>query len=45
MALSGAKSAKILPNAEFIEYEGEPHGLFMTAADRLNADLLAFLKK
>ena len=39
---SGRRSAKILPNAKLIEYEGEPHGLFVTAADRLNADLLEF---
>jgi non-heme chloroperoxidase len=45
MALSGAKSAKLLPNCEFIEYEGEPHGLFITAADRLNADLHRFISK
>jgi pimeloyl-ACP methyl ester carboxylesterase len=40
---AGRASAKILPNATLIEYDGEPHGLFWTAADRLNADLLNFL--
>ena len=40
---AGRAAAKILPNARLIEYEGEPHGLFMTAPDRLNADLLNFL--
>ena len=43
--LSGRKSAAILPNVQSIEYTGEPHGLFATAADRLNADLLAFFAK
>ncbi len=40
---AGRAAAKILPNAKLIEYEGEPHGLFMTAPDRLNDDLLSFL--
>jgi non-heme chloroperoxidase len=39
---AGRAAAKILPNAKLIEYEGEPHGLFITAADRLNQDLLDF---
>ncbi len=40
---AGRASAKLLPNATLIEYDGEPHGLFMTVPDRLNADLLNFL--
>ena len=40
---SGRHSAKILPHATLIEYDGEPHGLNATAPDRLNADLLHFL--
>ena len=40
---AGRRSAKILPNAILSEYEGEPHGLFVTAADRLNAELLQFV--
>jgi non-heme chloroperoxidase len=40
---SGRKSAKILPNATFTEYDDEPHGLFLTAADRLNEELLEFI--
>lgn len=43
--VSGRKAAKILPNATLSEYEGEPHGLFLTAADRLNAELLQFLRE
>ncbi len=42
--VSGHQTAKLVRGAEFIEYEGEPHGLFMTAKDRLNADLLTFLR-
>lgn len=40
---SGRRSAKILPNATLSEYDGEPHGLFLTAADQLNAELLEFI--
>jgi pimeloyl-ACP methyl ester carboxylesterase len=40
---SGRRSAQILPNAMLSEYSGEPHGLFLTAADRLNQDLLDFI--
>lgn len=40
---AGRAAAKMLPNATLIEYEGELHGLFFTAADRLNQDLLNFL--
>jgi len=35
--------ARLVPHAQLIEYDGEPHGLFATAPERLNADLLAFL--
>jgi non-heme chloroperoxidase len=42
--VAGRQAAKLVPHAQFIEYENEPHGLFLTAKDRLNADLLAFLR-
>ena len=41
---SGRAAAKAIPGSQLIEYDGEPHGLFATAPDRLNADLLAFLR-
>lgn len=41
---SGAKSAEAIAGAELKVYEGAPHGLFYTHADRLNADLLAFAR-
>ena len=41
--VSGRRSAKLLPNATLSEYDGEPHGLFLTAADRVNAELLKFV--
>ncbi len=43
IAVSARRSAKILPNATLSEYEGEPHGLFLTAGDRLNEELLSFI--
>ncbi|WP_461104884.1 alpha/beta fold hydrolase [Spirosoma koreense] len=40
---SGERTANALPNAQYIVYEGEPHGLFFTSKDRLNEDLVAFV--
>jgi non-heme chloroperoxidase len=40
---SGRLTAKLLPNATLTEYDGEPHGLFLTAADKLNEELLQFI--
>ncbi|WP_338869575.1 alpha/beta hydrolase [Spirosoma sp. SC4-14] len=40
---SGELTANALPNAQYIVYDGAPHGLFMTEKDRLNSDLLAFI--
>jgi non-heme chloroperoxidase len=41
---AGKAAAKIVKNAKLLIYEGAPHGLPTTHKDRLNADLLAFLK-
>ena len=41
---SGKASAKIIKHAKLIIYEGAPHGLPTTHKDRLNEDLLAFIK-
>lgn len=40
---AGRAAAKGISGAKLIEYDGEPHGLFATAPDRLNKDLLEFL--
>jgi non-heme chloroperoxidase len=40
---AGRAAAAGIPHATFLEYEGEPHGLFATAPDRLTADLLNFI--
>jgi non-heme chloroperoxidase len=42
---SGKASAKLIKNAELIVYLGAPHGLTDTHKDRLNQDLLNFIKK
>jgi pimeloyl-ACP methyl ester carboxylesterase len=36
--------ADALPDARFEVYEGAPHGLYFTEKDRLNADLLDFIR-
>ena len=38
-----AASAPLLPDAEYVEVEGAPHGLLWTHADDVNAALLAFV--
>jgi pimeloyl-ACP methyl ester carboxylesterase len=38
------KSAQLVPNNRFVIYENAAHGLFVTHAERLNADLLSFLR-
>jgi non-heme chloroperoxidase len=42
---AGPKSAKLLKNGTLITYKDFPHGMPTTQADRINADLLAFLKR
>jgi non-heme chloroperoxidase len=43
-AAAGPKSAKLLKNGTLITYKDFPHGMPTTQADKINADLLAFLK-
>ncbi len=40
---TGEESARLISGASFIVYEGEPHGLFYTAKERLNKDLHDFI--
>jgi len=42
--LASRRQVKTLPHATLKEYAGAPHGLCVTHADQVNADLLAFLK-
>jgi non-heme chloroperoxidase len=41
---TGQHAAQLIPNATYIVYENEPHGLFITSKDRLSTDLINFLK-
>ncbi|MGW2742977.1 alpha/beta fold hydrolase [Streptomyces sp. NPDC001450] len=43
--LCGPRTAELIPDSRLITYEGAAHGMFATHADRLNADLLAFVKE
>ena len=40
--LTGRRTAKLIPGAEFKVYEGAPHGLMFTHMDRFNRDLIAY---
>jgi pimeloyl-ACP methyl ester carboxylesterase len=42
LEITGRPTAAGIPGAELRIYEGAPHGLFITHADRLNRDLIAF---
>ena len=38
------KSSTLIKNAELKVYKGAPHGMCTTLKDKINADLLAFIK-
>lgn len=40
---SARRAVKLVPDAQLVIYEGEAHGLNVTAKDRLNRDLLTFI--
>lgn len=40
---AGRAAAKGIAGSQLVEYDGEPHGLNVTASDRLTKDLLTFL--
>jgi len=42
---SAYMASKLVANATLKVYEGAPHGMCTTLADRVNADLLAFLRR
>ncbi len=41
---SALLSSKIIKNAKLVIYEGAPHGMCTTLKDRVNEELLAFIK-
>ena len=42
---TGRPFSKLLPDADYVEIEGAPHGLLWTHADEVNEALLAFVRK
>jgi non-heme chloroperoxidase len=44
LQLTGQPTAQLLPDARLEVYEGAPHGLPLTHADRIAADVLAFAR-
>jgi len=42
--ITGKKTAALIPDCRLKVYEGAPHGLIYTHMERLNADLLEFVK-
>ncbi|WP_437735011.1 alpha/beta fold hydrolase [Sorangium sp. So ce1335] len=44
LALTGQKTAALIPGSRLVVYEGAPHGLFVTHRERLSRDLLAFAR-
>jgi non-heme chloroperoxidase len=42
LPITGRKTAALMPHATVKIYEGAPHGLFLTHAERLNKDLIEF---
>jgi non-heme chloroperoxidase len=44
LEICGRKTARLVTQSTFLVYENAGHGLFVTHADRLNADLLEFVQ-
>jgi non-heme chloroperoxidase len=44
LELTSQRTAQIIPGAQLIVYEGAPHGIFLSDAERLTADLARFFE-
>ena len=44
LGMTGERTAMLIPGAELEVIEGAPHGLILTHADRVNTELLKFLR-
>jgi non-heme chloroperoxidase len=42
---TGEEAAKSIPDSRLIIYEGAPHGLFVTEKEKLNSDLVQFIRE
>jgi pimeloyl-ACP methyl ester carboxylesterase len=45
LALTGRPAAALIPQARLAVYEGGPHGLYFTHKERLNNDLVSFIRE
>ena len=45
LGATSEQTAQLLPESIFITYDGAPHGLFYTEKERLNKDLISFIKE
>jgi pimeloyl-ACP methyl ester carboxylesterase len=45
LELSGRRTVELIPDAQLKVYENAPHGLYLSHRDRLNEDLLEFIKR
>ncbi len=45
LALTGAKTAKLIANCQLIVYPGAPHALILTHRERFLADIAAFIQR
>jgi len=41
---SGERTARMIPDCDYIVYDGAPHGLFYTNREQLNLDLVNFIR-
>jgi len=41
---SSRRQAKMIKNVKFVELPGGPHGVLWTHADRINSELVSFLR-
>jgi non-heme chloroperoxidase len=45
LALTGSRTATLIPGARLSVYENAPHALYLTHQERLNRDLIAFIEE
>jgi non-heme chloroperoxidase len=44
LAMTGARTARLIPNAKLVVYPNAPHGIILTHQERFLSDLLAFIE-
>jgi pimeloyl-ACP methyl ester carboxylesterase len=45
LSLTGVRTAELMPTCRLLVYGNAPHGLYLTHREKVNADLLAFIKE